>query len=317
MHETNENTGIKYEFGKFVLDPQERVLLSDGEPAHLTDKVFDTLLLLVRHNGQLLTKDEMMSSIWEESFVEEGNLSKNISRLRKILNTDGAELIETLPRRGYRFRADIKQIGGDVDLLVHRRMRVKVSQTEGVESYAGRPHELAIGEIHSMAVLPFQRLGGKTDDDFFGLGITDALITQLGRAGQIQVRPTSSILRFNALEQDAVAAGRELQVDAILEGKFQRLENKLRLTVQMLRSHNGDSIWADSFNAEVVDIFDLQDRIAGRVVGALSKKLSDEARAKLAKRYTENVEAYQDYLKGRFFYNQRSTEGYDSAIECF
>jgi len=90
MSETPENSGIKYEFGKFVLDPQERVLLSDGGPTHLSDKVFDTLLLLVRHNGQLLTKDEMMTSIWQESFVEEGNLAKNISRLRKILNTDGS-----------------------------------------------------------------------------------------------------------------------------------------------------------------------------------------------------------------------------------
>lgn len=106
MNEATENTGIKYEFGKFILDPQERVLLSAGEPTHLSDKVFDTLLLLVRHNGQLLTKDEMMTSIWEESFVEEFNLAKNISRLRKILNTDGGQLIETLPKRGYRFRAE-------------------------------------------------------------------------------------------------------------------------------------------------------------------------------------------------------------------
>ena len=317
MNETNENTGIKYEFGKFVVDPQERVLLSDGNRTHLTDKVFDTLLLFIRHNGQLLTKDEMMSSIWEESFVEEGNLAKNISRLRKILNTDGSQLIETLPRRGYRFRADIREINGDIDLLVHRRVRVKVSQTESVDSSVDAPDERALGEINRIAVLPFQSLGGKADDDFFGLGLTDALITQLGRAGQIQVRPTSSILRFNTLEQDAVAAGRELEVDAILEGKFQRLENKLRLTVQMLRSHSGESLWADSFNAEVEDIFDVQDRIAGRVVGALTKKLSDEAQAKLTKRDTENVAAYREYLKGRFFYNKRSTEGYDSALECF
>ena len=321
MNYATENRGIKYEFGKFVLDPYERVLLSDGEPAHLSDKVFDTLLLLVRHNGQLLTKDEMMASLWEEAFVEEGNLAKNISRLRKILDTGGVALIETLPRRGYRFRADIREIDDETNLLVHRRLRVKM-QSAGPETGAtagswDTTSRVGRDEVNSIAVLPFQPLSGKADDDFFGLGITDALITQLGRAGHIQVRPTSSILKFNLIEQDAVAAGRELQVDAILEGKFQRSENRLRLTVQMLRPHNGYSLWADSFNAEIEDIFDVQDRIAERVVGALSKKLSDEARAKLTTRDTDSVEAYEQYLKGRFFYNKRSTEGYDAALSCF
>lgn len=316
MNEANENTGIKYEFGKFVLDPHERVLLSDGEPTHVSGKVFDTLLLLVRHNGQLLTKGEMMSSIWEESFVEEGNLAKNISRLRKVLDTDGVELIETLPGHGYRFVADVREIDGETNLLIHRRLRVTVSRDAAFKE-GNRNSSSLPDEVNTIAVLPFQPLGGTADDEFFGLGITDALITQLGRAGQIQVRPTSSILKFNLLAQDAIEAGRELQVDAILEGKFQRVENRLRLTVQMLRPHNGFSLWADSFNAEIEDIFDVQDRIAERVVGALSKKLSDEARKRLTTRDTENVDAYEQYLKGRFYYNKRSTKGYEAALRCF
>jgi len=316
MDEATEKAGIKYEFGRFVLDPHERLLFSNGEPAHLTDKVFDTLLLLVRHNGQLLTKDQMLTSIWEESFVEEGNLAKTISRLRKILNTDGVELIETLPRRGYRFRAEIRQVEGETNLLVHRHLRLKVSRGTDSDTYA-TDAAVTLDEIHSIAVLPFQPLGGNADDNVLGLGISDALITQLTRAGDIQVRPTSSIIRFNVSEQDAIVAGRELQVDAVLEGNYQRSEDRLRLTVQMLRSVDGSPLWAESFMAEVEDIFDVQDRIADRVVGALQKKLSDEAKAKLTKRYTENVEAYEEYLKGRFYYNKRTTEGYDVALACF
>lgn len=127
MMEVTENKGFIYEFGQFVVDPRERTLLVDGHPVHLADKVFDTLLLLIRHNGRLLSKDEMMSSLWEESFVEESNLAKNISRLRKILNTDGVELIETLPKRGYRFRSDVSEVDGE--MLVHRHLRVKITQT--------------------------------------------------------------------------------------------------------------------------------------------------------------------------------------------
>ena len=318
MKETTENKGFIYEFGKFVLDPQERVLLSDGKSIHLTDKVFDTLLLLIQHNGRLLTKDEMMTTLWEESFVEEGNLTKNISRLRKILNTDGVELIETLPKRGYRFQADIRAVDGETSLLVHRHLRVRVSQTiDNGDEQKTLIDQNSLNEIHSIAVLPFQPLGAKADDDFFGLGITDALITQLSRAGQINVRPTSAILKYDFLEQDAAQAGQELKVDAVLEGRFQRFENKLRLTVQMLHTANGDSLWADSFNTEVEDIFDVQDQIAERVVGSLSKKLSEETQAKLKKRDTENVEAYQEYLKGRFYWNKCTMEGYAKALECF
>src|SRR5438270_1380968 len=128
MKQVTRQKDFIYKFGKFVLDPHERVLLSDGKPIHLTDKVFDTLLLLIHNNGRLLTKDEMMTSIWDESFVEESNLAKNISRLRKILNVDGVSLIETMPKHGYRFNAELNEIDGDSSLLVNRRMRVRVSQ---------------------------------------------------------------------------------------------------------------------------------------------------------------------------------------------
>lgn len=133
MAQQNGNNGHIFEFGKFVLDPNERILFADGEPVHLTDKVFDTLHLLVRHNGRLLSKEQMMSSIWEESFVEEGNLAKNISRLRKILNVDDARLIETIPRRGYRFAADVRELDGDTSLLIRRNLRVKITQTDEAE----------------------------------------------------------------------------------------------------------------------------------------------------------------------------------------
>jgi DNA-binding winged helix-turn-helix (wHTH) protein/tetratricopeptide (TPR) repeat protein len=315
MRETPGNKEFIYEFGKFVLDPQERVLLSAGRPVHLADKVFDTLLLLVRHHGRLLTKDEMMTALWSESFVEESNLAKNISRLRKVLNTDGAELIETLPKHGYRFQGDVRAIDGATNVLVHRRLHVKLTQT--IEEGGGRDFQTpSPAEIRSIAVLPFQPLGFKAEDDFFGLGITDALITQISRAGQITVRPTSSIIKYDAAEQNALAAARQLQVDAVLEGRFQRRGNQLRLTVQLFRTA-GAALWADSFNTEIQDIFTVQDQIAERVVGALTKKLTGEAQSNLRKRDTENVEAYQEYLRGRYFWSKRTTNGYRVALDFF
>lgn len=317
MSLTTEKTGVIYEFGKFVLDSHERVLLVDGQAVHLSEKVFDTLLLLIQNNGKLLTKDEMMASIWEESFVEEGNLTKNVSRLRKILNSGGVNLIETLPRRGYRFKADVKQMAADTDLLVHRHLRIKLTQTSGNDEPDTAGFGAAADEIQSIAVLPFQPLDPNETDEVFGLGLTDALITQMNRGGQVQVRPTSSILKYNISDRDTIAAARDLNANVVLEGRFQRVGIKLRLTVQLLRTDDGASLWADSFNAEVDDIFTLQDVIAERVVGALTKKLSGEAQPKLVKRDTENVKAYQEYLKGRYFWNKRTAEGYDEALKCY
>lgn len=145
MTQENGKNGHIFEFGKFVLDPNERTFYADGEPVHLTDKVFETLHLLVLNNGRLLTKEQMMTSLWEESFVEEGNLAKNISRLRKILNVDNVSLIETVPRRGYRFAADMKELDGETSLLVRRNLRVKITQTSDEDLIETKTHE-AIGE---------------------------------------------------------------------------------------------------------------------------------------------------------------------------
>ena len=318
MKEEVEKRGCIYEFGNFVLYPRERILLAADDPVHLADKVFDTLLLLVENNGRLLTKDEMMSALWQESFVEESNLAKNVSRLRKILNAGGTHFIETLPKRGYRFRADVKKSEVDTKLLVHRHLRVKISQsTQNSDDLKTQTDGRALNEVRSIAVLPFQPLDPRLVDNIFGLCISDALITQLNRAGQIQVRPTSSILKYNVLEQDAILIGRELQVDAILEGRFQRSENKFRLSVQLLQMTTGRSLWADSFDADFDDIFIVQDTIAKAVIGGFTKKLGDEALANLTKRDTQNVEAYKEYLKGRYYWTKRTTEGFDKALRCF
>jgi len=107
--EVVEDSGVVYEFGRFVVDPKERTLFADGIPVHLRAKEFDTLIVLLEHNGHALSKEEMMSAVWQGAFVEESNLAKQISRLRKLLNTDGEEFIETLPKHGYRFRASVRR----------------------------------------------------------------------------------------------------------------------------------------------------------------------------------------------------------------
>jgi DNA-binding winged helix-turn-helix (wHTH) protein len=118
-----------YEFGKFVVDPKERTLFADGVPIHLRAKEFDTLLLLLAHNGHALSKDAMISAIWHDSIVEEANLAKQISRLRKLLSPTGEEYIETLPKHGYRFNAVVRRsiVEADDDVILERRTFKRVT----------------------------------------------------------------------------------------------------------------------------------------------------------------------------------------------
>lgn len=167
----------------------------------------------------------------------------------------------------------------------------------------------------TIAVLPFKQLS--SDEEYLGVGIADALITKLSNIKSLTVRPTSAVLRYNTKESDSLSAGRELRVDLIMEGKIQREGQRIRVTVQMLRVSDGESMWAEPFDESFTNIFSVQDSISRRVAEVISAKLNAEEKQLLTKRYTENTAAYKSYIKGRYFWNKRSEEGLRKAIEYF
>jgi TolB-like protein/Tfp pilus assembly protein PilF len=283
-------------------------LSAEGRAIHLPTKEFEILQMLVENNGEILTKDAMMQAVWQDTFVEESNLSQYISRLRKILNADGEQFIKTFSKRGYRFSAELRVT--DENLTLRRHVRLSVGA-------APRGAQKKVGEIKNLAVLPFHALGSQTDNDFLGIGITDALITQLTRTRALIVRPTTAILRYVNSTKSAPEIADELEVDAILQGNLQKHGSRLRLTVQMLDALSETPIWAEVFNAEINDIFAVQDEIAEKIVASLDRKLSAESRATLKNRYTENSEAYQEYLKGRFYQTKRAPESLKKALIHF
>jgi len=145
--ETTENKRFIYEFGKFALDPKEKTLFVEGVPVHLPAKEFETLLLLVENNGRALSKEEMMLAVWQDAFVEEGNLAKQISRLRKILNTNGDKLIETVPKHGYRFSAEVRwtaQVEAAPMIIEKRTVKRLTVRVENEFDAVAQPSQLAL-----------------------------------------------------------------------------------------------------------------------------------------------------------------------------
>jgi DNA-binding winged helix-turn-helix (wHTH) protein/tetratricopeptide (TPR) repeat protein len=280
-----------YEFDAFRLDPAERQLLRDGVHVPLTPKVFETLVVLVERRGHLVEKGELMKLVWADAFVEEANLARCVHTLRRALGEehDGHKYIETVPKRGYRFSGEVR---------VHE------------QAIAGAP-------IKTLAVLPFKSLVAEHREEALEVGMADTLISRLGNNREIVVRPISSVRKYGGLEQDAVQAGRALAVDSVLDGSIQRWGENIRVNVRLVKTADGASLWAGTFDEKFTDIFVVQDAIANKVAAALALQLGGEEQKHLTRRYTENVEAYQFYLKGRFHWNKRAPQDLRKSIEHF
>ncbi|MEM8961673.1 MAG: tetratricopeptide repeat protein [Acidobacteriota bacterium] len=294
-------------FGAFRLDVTNRLLLRGGEPIALTPKAFDTLMVLVDARHRVVSKDELIETVWPDTFVSEATLTQNIYTLRKTLG-EGADgpFIRTIPRRGYRFSATV---------TVETAPR-EPSQPSSEGSEPVRP-DMAEA-IRSLAVLPLRPLVSDEDNRLLGLGLADAVITSLSNVSGLAVRATSSIMDYvDASVRDPVAIGRELRVDGVLEGTVQRIGSRLRVTLQLVSVEQGVACWAETFQGAFRDLFAAQDAVAMEVVTRLRFRLTHREEARLTRRSTHSLEAYRTYVRGRYFWNRRTAADLRRAIELF
>lgn len=335
----SQETKHFYEFGEFRLDAGSRLLMRGGEVVPLKQKAIDTLVVLIEGRGEVLEKDALMQRLWPDTFVDEANLTQNIYVLRKLL---GADWIETIPRRGYRFAGEVRESGEAASELIIRestRARMVIQEEVSVAPKsrfllkrvavaAAVIAALAIASrlwtdraarqpVASIAVLPFHSLNSGDAGDALGLGMADTLITKLSATGGIVVRPTDAVLKYAGSRRDSRNAGRELGVASVLDGSIQRQDDRLRVTVRLVRTNDGTPLWAAQFDERVADVFAMQDSIARKVTDALSLHLSEGQRSRLLRRGTSNAEAYQLYLVGRYFWNKRTEEGLKKSIGFF
>lgn len=348
--ETHQNHS--YEFGSFRLDPLKRLLFDADNSVPLTPRVFDTLLVLVENRERVMEKDELMDLLWPDSHVEEANLALNISALRKVLGERPSEhrYIVTIPGRGYRFVAPVREIPTNevkeldqVPANHDQQLIPDATPAHSLERNVSRrrPMLLALGvlvcvvvlalvyagmrnqtksknvTVRSIAVLPFRYVGANEGDEYLGFGMADAIITRLANARQVTVRPSSSVIRYTLPNVDTVNAGRELGVDAVMEGSIRRSGERLRISVQLLNTADGEPIWGDTFNEPYAHFFAIEDSIAARVTQALRMRLTSDDQQRLSKRHTDNAEAYEAFLKGRYFREKVTEDGFRQSIQFF
>jgi TolB-like protein/DNA-binding winged helix-turn-helix (wHTH) protein/tetratricopeptide (TPR) repeat protein len=324
-----------YQFGPFRLDAGDRLLLCNGCPLALTPKAFDLLVLLVESNGRLLSKDELIHKLWPETFVEEVNLAQNISLIRKVLGAEceGQPLIETVPKRGYRFRVHVTTAAApDTPNIAAARTSRRKYWFLGAASLvivlvgilalwmSGKRRVLGGSPAPAvLAVLPFENLG--KEQDFLGDGLTEELIARLSRAapGQLRLIARTSAMHYKGSRKTAGEIGKELGADYLLENSIRRDTGRMRLTVQLVRVSDQTHLWAENFDRDGRELLPFQVEMAEVIEDHLKAHLFGPG-TKLVETATKrpiDPEAHELYLRGRFHFNKRTQEGLNKSIQYY
>jgi len=350
-------TNNLYEFGECTLDPQGRLLKRNGDPVALTPKAFDVLLLLVRNGGRIVTKDELMKAVWPDSFVEESNLTQTVFMVRKALDeTADRRYILTVQGQGYRFLVPVTEAAkgapeietppaapdpaaisanqSDSFRRPTRNWKTAVAAAAvalvlilAVALWSWRSRHATdkpTGRI-MLAVLPFENFTGDPAQEYFSDGLTEEMISQLGDLdpNHLGVIARTSVMQYKHSQESIPQIARDLGVQYVIEGSVRRDSERVRITAQLIQVKDQSHVWARQYDRDLGHLLALQGEIAREVANEIEFSLSGRRPIEAARDAASPVPgansyaAYDLYLKGRYFWNKRTAEGFRQAAEYF
>jgi TolB-like protein/DNA-binding winged helix-turn-helix (wHTH) protein/Tfp pilus assembly protein PilF len=334
-----------YQFDDFRLIPGEGLLLRDGKPVSLTPKAFETLLFLVRSRGHLVQKAELMDKVWGDAFVEENAVSKCVWSIRNALGEDprNPKFIQTVPKRGYRFVAEV-ETSSEPELppaeisSAPARSSVEMSgppkRSEqfrpilistvvfalvvlGLSAWAFRGWLPVSGDtptVKSLTVIPLENASGDPSEDYFVEGITDALIGDLARISELQVISLPTELRLPSATRDLRAIGQRLNVDGVLTGSVSRSGERVRISMQLVHASTGRNLWARTYERDLRGVQSIGGEVARTIANEIRITITPKELERLGSPHGVNPEAYDQYLRGRYFLNKQNPKDQDTAI---
>lgn len=342
-------------FGPFEADLRAGELRKHGVKLKLVGQPLEVLAMLLECPGQLVTREELHARLWPtDTFVDfDHGLNAAVNKLRDALS-DSAEkptYVETLPRRGYRFISAVdlpnslglKLAGPEMPASLespvviaesqipsrHRHRRVFVTALVLVVVlavvfglYLGGVHHRLVGEpsvprIQSIAVLPLENLSKDPEQEYFVDGMTDELITNLAQVSALKVVSRTSAMRYKGAKKSLSEIARELHVDAVVEGTVMRAGDRVRISAQLIEASTDHHLWAASYDRDLRNVLSMQEEVTRAIVSEVRVKLTAQEQARLASTHPINPEAYQLYLKGRYFWYKLKPEAMQKAIEYF
>ena len=339
---SNASTKGVYRFGEFRVDVRNRLLLRGSETVPVTPKAFDLLVLFIGSNGNLLEKDELIERLWGRTAVEESNLARNVSFLRKALGEGPQDhaYIVTVAGHGYRFAAHIEELvshdgfpgSARAPSETENRGRTRRLALASLACIAlvavpfaffflrAKTHEAAAppAALRTIAVLPSMPSAPEDRDPAAEFGLAAALINRLSSIRSLIVRPAAAIVKYASVEQDPIAAGREQQVNYVLVSQYRKSGEKFMLSAQLVSVQDHSVLWSNTCE-EQCDIFGWQDALAEKTVQSLVTTLSDSHRQALTKHGTENQKAYDLFNLGLYgwYKNNYDLEGLKNNGQYF
>jgi DNA-binding winged helix-turn-helix (wHTH) protein/Tfp pilus assembly protein PilF len=290
----------RFEFGPFQLDLNDRLLTRAGEVISLRPKATEILVRLVTNAGQLIKRDVLLKEVWPDTFVEESNLSQTIFTLRKALGDDRSDprYIETVPRRGYRFVAEVTD----------EEAKKQQGEAQAASTASVTQHQV-------VAVLPFLNQTGNPEFDYLADGITDSLINSLSRLPKLRVMSHSAISAFKTEALNPQQAGKELGASVVLCGKLSARSTEISISVELVDASTGWQLWGERFDLERKTVLETQEKFTSVLFKALKPTLTGEEEKQVTTRYTENPDAYESYREARRHWAKHNRSGIEKAIE--
>src|SRR5262249_6871226 len=328
----------RVQFGVFELDLQKAELRKQGVKVKLQEQPLKVLQVLLENQGQIVTRDELRKRVWPaDTFVEfDQGLYSAMARLRDALgdSSESPRFVETVARRGYRFIAPVtelpaqgvKAVRGD-KAVAYRRLLVSLVagllggaililtfllfDAERVREWFHKT------PIRSIAVLPLENLSHDPEQEYFADGMTDELITSLAKLGNLRVVSRTSAMHYKKTSKPLPEIGRELNVDAVVEGTVERSGNRVRIRVQLIQASSDRHMWAQTYDRELGDTLLLQSEASADIVREIQSSLTPSQQERVQAARKIDPEAYEDYLKGMYFSNKRSAPNFTRAMNYF
>jgi TolB-like protein/DNA-binding winged helix-turn-helix (wHTH) protein/Flp pilus assembly protein TadD len=354
MHENHQVSGRLW-FGVFELDLRAGELRKHGLRIRLQEQPFQVLVMLLEHQGVVVTREELQKRLWPaDTFVDfDHGLNKAISKIREALG-DSAEsprFVETVARRGYRFLAEVRAADTDPGTSTEPAARTPGrTEARAPSNLAGEPAmskpvvrpvarmvslfvvllviaslaawklyswKRSSSVIRSLAVLPLESLSNDASQDYFADGMTDELISDLGQVGELRVISRTSVMAYKHARKPLPQIARELNVDAVVEGTVLRSGDQVRITAQLIEASSDKHLWSQSYEGELRDTLALQNQVARAIADQIRINLNTKEQAALENVRVVNPEAYESYLKGRYFWNKRTADSLRVALAYF
>jgi len=327
-------------FGVFELDLRAGELRKHGLKVRLQEQPLQVLEMLVEHPGEVVSREELQKKLWPaDTFVDfDHGLNKAINKLRDALG-DSAEsprYVETVARRGYRFLVEVKATGAAhvrpepaappraataARLRPSRAWRISavllLLLMASLVTWKVHPWASSSPVIRSLAVLPLESLSNDPTQEYFADGMTDELITALGRLSALRVISRTSVMSYKHARKPLPQIARELNVDAVVEGTVLRSGDRVRITAQLIDAAADEHLWSQSYEGELRDTLTLQSQVARAIADQIQVSLNPREQAALKSVRVVNPEAYESYLKGRYFWNKRTADGLRVALAYF